>query len=111
MPSNAASPLCVSRSDDGRVVRLAVVVILAVVAGYNLERAAEWSMSTRKRGLGYASRTWRRSPTIAALRTFPRETMIYSNAPDVIYVLAKRDAQPVPRTRRVPKPKSRPVKL
>jgi 4-amino-4-deoxy-L-arabinose transferase-like glycosyltransferase len=77
-----------------------VATLGVMICGYHAKRAVDWSIDTRHKGLGYASPAWKHSPTIAAIRDLPFDDSIFSNAPDAIYILANRDAQPVPRTRR-----------
>jgi hypothetical protein len=45
---------------------------------------------------GYAMARWVHSPIMAAVRSFPAHTIIYSNAPDASYLLADRSASSVP---------------
>ncbi len=45
---------------------------------------------------GYAKTRWVESPTMAAVRALPARTVIYSNAPDAIYLLAHRATASVP---------------
>jgi len=45
---------------------------------------------------GYATARWVESPTMAAVRALPARTVIYSNAPDALYLLADRATSSVP---------------
>jgi hypothetical protein len=46
--------------------------------------------------LYYRTAHWASSPVMAAVRALPRNTIIYSNAPDAIYLLDKRSTSSVP---------------
>ena len=50
-------------------------------------RSAVTVRNQHNRGGGFAHTQWRNSPTLAALRELPRERILYSNAPGVIYLL------------------------
>jgi hypothetical protein len=45
---------------------------------------------------GYRAKQWRRSETVRALRSLPPRVLIYSNAPEAVYLLAGRRAETVP---------------
>jgi hypothetical protein len=47
--------------------------------------------------LGFASATWRESDLVAEVRRLDRATVIYSNAPDVIYIYTGKPARFLPR--------------
>ena len=40
-------------------------------------------------GAGFAHAIWRNSPTIAAIRNFPPDQIIYTNAPGAVYLLTQ----------------------
>ena len=48
-------------------------------------------------GIGFTSRTWRESPTMAALQDFPSGRVIYTNAPEAFYLYANRHTRPMPK--------------
>ncbi len=47
-------------------------------------------------GIGYASAAWQRSELVRAVKAVPAEKVVYSNAADVVYLVARRQAMPVP---------------
>ena len=49
------------------------------------------------KGRDYAAASWRASPTLQAARSLPREAIVFTNAPDVLVLLADRDALLLPR--------------
>lgn len=48
-------------------------------------------------GIGYAGRAWKVSKTVGVLKQVPKDTLIYSNAPDAIDFLLDRQAMMIPR--------------
>lgn len=84
--------------DSRRVAVSAVVgVPLALLAVAYVTHSASWVTESRAQGLGYSSPQWQQSPLIAEVYSLPADTIIYSNAPEVIELLAKRPATPLPR--------------
>jgi hypothetical protein len=67
-----------------------------------------WTFRHEERGLGYAAPSWTTSPLMARIRDLPPEARLYSNGPDAVYLLARRDASELPRpvdpTSRIPRP-------
>jgi hypothetical protein len=59
-------------------------------------RAALWVGVAEVDELGYASRLWRQSQLVAAVRGLPADTLLVSNAPDALYSLTGRRAQFIP---------------
>ena len=83
-----------------------MVVTTAVLSAFTL---GQFAHDTATRGLGYAARFWRVSPTLKAVRRLPPDCIVWSNAPDVIRLLLGRDARPLPmhRLRTVARPNRR----
>ncbi len=50
-------------------------------------------------GDGFNSRAWQSSPTIAAMRAWPPDALIYSNGEEAIYLLTGRTSRSLPRPR------------
>lgn len=76
---------------------LLVGVPLALLAAAHLAHGASWAAASHAQGLGYSSPQWQQSSLLAEVRSLPAETVIYSNAPEVIELLAERPATPLPR--------------
>ena len=51
----------------------------------------------RRHGLGYSASPWRNSALIELARKLPDDVLIYSNAPDALYLLTGRLAKPIPK--------------
>jgi hypothetical protein len=68
---------------------LVAAAVLASVARGAVEIAKEVP-------LGYRTDRWASSPVMAAVRALPKDTIIYSNAPDAIYLLDGRSTSSVP---------------
>jgi len=47
-------------------------------------------------GIGYSSPMWKGSDTLVFLKSLPEEVPIYSNGPDVIYILLGRASERLP---------------
>lgn len=75
---------------------VSVVVLLA--AGHGL-KAAEVAARGYEQGWGFTSVTWRQSPTLARVAEIDPDVPVYSNAPEIVYLHARRAARNLPRTR------------
>lgn len=79
--------------------------VLAAIAGLALAllsvsqglKSASWLRLSYSRGLGYASREWGQSKLLEYLRALKRQVPIFTNGPDVLYLLADRPGQMIPR--------------
>lgn len=80
-----------------QAVRVAILGGLGVVMLVQLASAASWVHTHRQLGLGYSSPAWQQSETIAAVSTLPPEVVVFSNAPEVIDLVAQREALSLPR--------------
>jgi hypothetical protein len=67
------------------------VVLLAFVVG-TIDRASD----LHGRRLGFESSSWRSSPTLARVKALTQGTVVYSNAPDAVYVLSGRSVRSLP---------------
>jgi hypothetical protein len=73
-----------------------VVALLIVVAIGHAVRTTVRSEEAFRMGVGYASLAWKNSPTIAAIRTLPADSVLYSNGADAIAYLLRRPASFIP---------------
>lgn len=80
-----------------RPTRVVIAVVIAGFIGINLGRSSAWARSTSKEGIGFGAKIWRNSPTLAYLAKLPPNTLLYSNAPDLIDFRVNRFAKPVPK--------------
>ncbi len=81
----------------GRTMRRVVVTLLVLVVTLQSGRTLLWSLAMRWHGIGYYSHPWRHSELLAFARRLPGDTLIYTNAPDAVYLRAGRLAKPIPR--------------
>jgi len=77
-------------------IRRTVVAAARVIVLISLARGALATRSARRDGIGYASPVWEQSPTVAAISQVPPDQVSFSNAADVVYLVARRQAAPVP---------------
>ena len=75
----------------------AIVLLLVVLQAF---QSWPWLYYVHSEGVGYASRTWRESNLLLQVKELAPSTIIYSNAPDVLYILAGRIAYMLPRKTR-----------
>ncbi|MET0365246.1 MAG: glycosyltransferase family 39 protein [Sphingobium sp.] len=59
-------------------------------------RTADRTHQAYEQGVGYASRDWTASPTLAAVRQLPQDAILYSNGPDAIGYVLRRRARNMP---------------
>lgn len=55
-----------------------------------------WVLGSIFNGIGYSSVDWKQSQTIQFVKEMPETSMLYSNAPDAIYILTGRHAGFIP---------------
>jgi hypothetical protein len=67
------------------------VTTMALLAVIYCGTAAAWTLRSYVTGLGYAAKSWTESALIARVRELPDQTPIYSNAPDAVYLLTRRN--------------------
>jgi len=79
----------VNRTRLAKIVTIAVVV--AAVARFGID-------TTTHPTLGYAMPVWVDSPIMADVRALPSTAVVYTNAPDAIYLLVNRATSSVPET-------------
>ena len=73
--------------------------VVAVVLGFSVAQVFILKTDLRalfENGSGYASRPWQVSELMAGVKALPRQTLIYSNAPDALDILADRPAKMIP---------------
>jgi quinoprotein glucose dehydrogenase len=77
--------------------RWLVAAALAVLVGAQAFGTARWMRSARNQGLFYTRRGLETSPLLNRVRALPSTALVWSNAPDVIYVLTGRCVRRLPR--------------
>jgi 4-amino-4-deoxy-L-arabinose transferase-like glycosyltransferase len=77
--------------------RMMMAILLAGFIGSHIGRSAIWARATSKEGIGFGAKVWRDSPTLAWIKALPPNTLLYSNAPDLIDFRTSRFAKPVPK--------------
>jgi hypothetical protein len=53
--------------------------------------------SSYANGIGFTNRWWRESSTLAALQNYPPGKVVYSNAPEALYLYTERIVRPMPK--------------
>jgi Dolichyl-phosphate-mannose-protein mannosyltransferase len=76
---------------------LLVSICLALLLAAQLQSSANWLQLNYQNGIGYAARAWRESQTLNRLKRMMPATVVFSNAPDVLYTLLNKPAVMVPR--------------
>lgn len=72
-------------------------LVVAVVVGVSAIRTSAYVARASVDGLGFHLRAWSSSPTLSVAQGLPADTLIYSNSPEAIYLLAGKVARPLPR--------------
>ena len=73
-----------------------IVALLLVVTIAHAARTTVRSEEAYRMGIGYASLAWRSSPTVAAVRALPKDSVLYSNGADAIAYILGRPASFIP---------------
>lgn len=74
----------------------ALGVLAALVLAGHAVRTEQRTSANYRDGIGYASVSWARSPTMAALGRLPADQPVYTNAPDLVGYALRREAYFVP---------------
>jgi hypothetical protein len=77
--------------------RVAVSACLALLLAAQLQSSMNWLRFNHQNGIGYASRVWQQSQTLNRLKRMMPATVLFSNAPDVLYTLLNEPAVMIPR--------------
>jgi len=83
-----------SKKAASRFVLTAAGLLLLVTF---VQPAIDVVKSSYDNGIGFTSRSWRESPTMAALQEYPSGRVIYTNAPEAFYLYANRNARSMPK--------------
>jgi len=86
----------VATKEPGFRVRLTVAVLAAVFFCSQLAGADSWLYFSYRNGIGYAGREWQESQLIKRVRRLDLSVPIFTNAPEVVYLLAERPAHGIP---------------
>ena len=78
---------------ESRVSSIVILLILTMQAFHSWP----WLWRMHSEGIGYTSRSWQESNLPRKVKTLGPSNHVYSNAPDVLYILARRPAQMLPR--------------
>ncbi len=76
---------------------MALVVAAAAFCGVTVQAGVGLAAAGRENGWGFSSRAWAESPTIDAIEALPAGTVVYSNAPEIVYLHTGRAAEALPR--------------
>jgi hypothetical protein len=79
------------------VVRYALISLSFVFLAALAARSLNYIQSSYAGGIGFTSRWWRESPTLAVLQSYAPTTVVYSNAPEALYLYTTRDVRPMPK--------------
>lgn len=80
-----------------RIVHLAITGLLILFVAASAYKSGRWVQMAYIQGLGFSSVAWQQAEIIAEIKALPAETLIYTNSPDAVYLLANRAARPLPR--------------
>jgi hypothetical protein len=72
--------------------RLLITICLSLLLAAQFPVSLNWLQFSFQSGIGYAGRQWKESQTLNKLKHSASSTVIFSNAPDVLYALLNRPA-------------------
>jgi hypothetical protein len=77
--------------------RIAVVIgVCALIALPNGPYMYRWVEATNRDPGGFGSRQWRESATMAFIEKLPADTVVYTNLPEPVYLVAGRNTRQLP---------------
>ncbi|MCL4385347.1 MAG: glycosyltransferase family 39 protein [Cyanobacteria bacterium] len=77
-------------------VYFAFVIFIGFYAAYFFYGNNIYTAGALYVGVGYSRNDWKTSQTIEKLKEFPESTLIYTNEPDAVYILADRGSYMIP---------------
>lgn len=80
-----------------KVWRTGVFAVMAVLVVVNVHKSRIFVFLAHQEGIGWSSVHWDRSELMAATQALPDDAVIYSNAPDGIYIVTGRSAFGLPK--------------
>lgn len=83
-------------SPRGGVCRILLSAIVVFFALTYLWRGVQWGLAAKQEGLWYSGREWVTTDIIARVKKLPVNIPIYTNGPDVIYLLTGKAASAIP---------------
>ena len=86
----------VQLSQRKRTIRIICVILSVMLAAFYLYRGSGWVWHTSSRGLGFSNKKWQHSEAVRHVKELPEGILIFSNAPDAIYVLTGRSTLRIP---------------
>lgn len=86
-----------TRNQYHPLLRWAPIVVLAVLLGNWARLSLPTYITAHNQGIGFSTPAWQNSELIGYLATLPDNILIYSNAPDAVYLLSSRAAARLPR--------------
>jgi hypothetical protein len=79
------------------LLKLAISIVSAIFLAGVLWGSIQYIATAYTDGIGFTSRRWRDSPTLALLMDYPAGQIVYTNAPEALYLYTHLDTQSVPR--------------
>jgi Dolichyl-phosphate-mannose-protein mannosyltransferase len=79
------------------VVRYALISISFILLVGLAKPSLDFVLSSYTNGIGFTSRWWRESPTLAALTSYPTHLVVYTNAPEALYLYTQRASRAMPK--------------
>jgi hypothetical protein len=79
------------------VVRYALISLGLILMAALAARSLNYVQSSYANGIGFTNRWWRESSTLAALQNYPPGKVVYSNAPEALYLYTERIVRPMPK--------------
>lgn len=70
-----------------QILSIICVIFLFAFSVLSIHRATSFLSNVYSNGLGYANKQWQQSETIKKVRNLNPQTLVFSNAPDAIYIL------------------------
>lgn len=82
---------------QSHLVPFASLLVGILLFGFYLSQGIHLLASSHKEGIGFEATRWQESPIISQVRILPADTLIISNAPNVIYFLTGRRSMAIPK--------------
>ncbi|MCU0489846.1 MAG: hypothetical protein MUE67_12970, partial [Anaerolineales bacterium] len=79
------------------VVRYALISLGFMMMAALAARSLDYVQSSYANGIGFTNRWWRESSTLAALQNYPPGKVVYTNAPEALYLYTERIVRPMPK--------------
>ena len=89
--------ILLNASHGRRQIVVGVTAVTLLFGAFYLLNAVSWVRVSQGQGIGFSSQIWQNTEIEQAINQLPDDALIFSNAPDIVYILTERPSAPLPK--------------